>query len=328
MSMQEKQTRENGSLQKTSQETRITLNFKTASQKNHFNEQIELIAKANECNKNDALKIITNLLEKQMAAEGYGEKKRNFAGQYYTLLEIHTTALLRELKRALQNCEKSIAEVNDDKNSCVAELNGKIEAQEIEHKKLTNDLTQKKDALAAKIKSLTETNKELVEKSNETENSLKSCEKLISALENERDLLKKENIDSLEMVQKANELSTERDSLIFQIASLKSENEKLGHSHQLQIKQCELNFQKQLSEKIASAVSETETKIKRHYEPVVAELKKIVSDHAEQLKIERENIEKVRFEERARSEERIKQLEDQLMQAQKIISKQSHLKPD
>ncbi|MGD8846413.1 MAG: hypothetical protein PVI54_12920 [Desulfobacteraceae bacterium] len=324
--MDEKQTRENGSFQKASQETRITLNFKTASQKNHFNEQIELIAKANECNKNDALKIITNLLEKQMAAEGYGEKKRNFTGQYYTLLEIHTTALLRELKRALQNCEKSIAEINDDKNSCVAELNGKIETQEIEHKKLTNELTQKKDALAAKIKSLTETNKELIEKNKETENSLKSSEKLISALENERDLLKKESSDSLKMVHKVKELSTERDSLLFQIASLKSENEKLAHNHELQIKQCELNFQKQLSEKISSTVSETETKIKGHYEPVVSELKKMVSDHAEQLKIERENVEKVRFEERARSEERIKQLEDQLMQAQKIISKQSHSK--
>ncbi|MGD9215413.1 MAG: hypothetical protein PVJ84_11390 [Desulfobacteraceae bacterium] len=324
--MDEKQTRENGSFQKASQETRITLNFKTASQKNHFNEQIELIAKANECNKNDALKIITNLLEKQMAAEGYGEKKRNFTGQYYTLLEIHTTALLRELKRALQNCEQSIAEINDDKNSCVAELNGKIETQEIEHKKLTNELTQKKDALAAKIKSLTETNKELIEKNKETENSLKSSEKLISALENERDLLKKESSDSLKMVHKVKELSTERDSLLFQIASLKSENEKLAHNHELQIKQCELNFQKQLSEKISSTVSETETKIKGHYEPVVSELKKMVSDHAEQLKIERENVEKVRFEERARSEERIKQLEDQLMQAQKIISKQSHSK--
>jgi hypothetical protein len=149
---------------------------------------------------------------------------------------------------------------------------------------------------------------------------------LISALENERDLLKKESSDSLKMVHKVKELSTERDSLLFQIASLKSENEKLAHNHELQIKQCELNFQKQLSEKISSTVSETETKIKGHYEPVVSELKKMVSDHAEQLKIERENVEKVRFEERARSEERIKQLEDQLMQAQKIISKQSHSK--
>lgn len=324
--MVEKITQENGSPQKTSQETRITLNFKTASQKNHFNEQIELIAKANECNKNDALKIITNLLEKKLVEEGYDEKEPNFVSQYYTLLEIQTNDLLRELKRALQNCEKSIIAIKDDKNSCVAELNEKMEAQETKHDKLTDELTQKNDALVAKLKSLTETNNELIEKIKKTEKSSKSTEKLISALENERDLLIKESTDSIEMVKKASELLTERVSLVSQIESLKSGNAKLKHNHELQIKQFELSYQTQLSEKLSSVISETETKIKEHYEPVVADVKKMLSDNTEQLKIERKNVEKARSEERTRSENRIKQLEDHLLQTQKMLTKQSDSK--
>jgi epidermal growth factor receptor substrate 15 len=321
--MDKKNTPEIGSEEKTPNQTRITLNFKTESQKIHFNEQIELVAKKNDCNKNNALNIITNLLEKQLAAEGYGKNEQNFVSQYYSLLEMHANDLLREFKRALQNCEKSISAIKSDRENIVDDLNEKIKDQESAHEKIKIELTQKNDELINKIKKLAQTNQELIEKNNVTEAKLKNLEKLVAALENERDLLKKENSESKEMVKKAGELLKKQESLVSQIESLKSDSEKLENDHQLKLKECELAFEKKLNEKIASVIMETENKVKNHYDQVVADLKKMLSENLIELKAERKNVETVRSEERNKAEKRIKQLEDQLLQAQKLRAKES-----
>lgn len=309
----ESETQEEGG-----QQTRLSLNFKTALDRNQFNDAIELVMRENNVKKNEAVGIVTALLQKQLAVEGYGAGRPDYTNQYYNLIEAQARSLLTGFRNALENCDEGVLAIQTECNRQIEQLKGELESQKIAHADAMAELSEHNSQLESSNAELADENSHL-KKENEALAALKNAyDKAAAAWETEKQTLNEKIVSLQAVVEENTALLKERETLKAEIGDLKTEMADKQHRFEIESKEAEIRHQRLMAETVAAKAAAAEEKSKQYFEPIVSDLKNRLSETTEQLQAERKNVDAVRAEERAKASEAIERLEDLLRQAQAL----------
>ena len=271
--------------------TRQTINFQTLSQKNLWNEQLKTIQNAvklisgDDSSAKGNLLITSNTLAiKQLNQEGFMAGEPEFAGQYFPLLEAQNQGLMNSFKELLKRYDSGLIAERKVHKGQVMEL-------EETFAEVRNDLQKKLDEKDDRI--------------NELENDYSNLFKVSEALNKDYDKLVslKQAIDKNEqawereresLIEKIGELNRVREENTM-LVKLKQEYEEklnglgkeltaLKHHHQLERKEAEIGFQKELSSAVAAAAASSEQKVRQGLDPVISDLKEQVAELKDTVK--------------------------------------------
>jgi chromosome segregation ATPase len=299
-------------------QTRLSLNFKTALDRQTFNDAVELVMKENNVKKNEAIGIIAALIQKQLAIEGYGAGRPGYANQYYNLIEAQVKNLLTGFRNALENCDEGLLAIQAECNRQTEQLKEELESQKAAHAEAMGELTDYNSQLETGNATLTDENAHL-KAENEALSALKGAhDKAAAAWEAEKQALN-ERIVSLQATAKENAaLLKERESLKAEIGALETEAANKEHRFEMALKEAEIKSQQVMADTVTAKVATVEEKSKQYYEPIISDLKTSLAETRKELQEERRNVDAVRIEERAKASEDIKWLQELLSQAHSL----------
>jgi chromosome segregation ATPase len=299
-------------------QTRLSLNFKTALDRQTFNDAVELVMKENNVKKNEAIGIIAALIQKQLAIEGYGAGRPGYANQYYNLIEAQVKNLLTGFRGALENCDEGLLAIQAESNRQIEQLKEELESQKAAHAEAMGELTDYNSKLETSNAALTDENAHL-KAENEALSALKGAhDKAAAAWEAEKQALN-ERIVSLQATAKENAaLLKERESLKAEISALETEAANKEHRFEMALKEAEIKSQQVMADTVTAKVAAVEEKSKQYFEPIISDLKTSLAETRKELQEERRNVDAVRIEERAKASEDIKWLQELLSQAHSL----------
>ena len=301
-------------------DSRQTINFQTLSDKNLWNEQLKTIQNAiklmsgvDSLARGKILLMSNDLAIKHLNQEGYKAGEPEFAGRYFPLLEAQNQGLMNSFKELLKRYDSGLIAERKVHKGQVMELEETLA-------EVRNELQKELDEKDDRINVLENINSDLLKvnqvlkKDYENLVSIKQAnEKNVQAWEREQKTLN-EKIGALHQVSDENaELLKKKREYQKKIEDLERELTELKHRQQLQLKEAEINFQKELSSAIAVAAASSEQKVRQDLDLVISDLKGQVAEFkdrlaclSDQMKSERKEaqgqINAARAEERAKAD--------------------------
>jgi hypothetical protein len=249
---------------------RFQVNFASACDARAMDEFVGVIQEAfGARSKYEAVTLMLSLAKKQFAREDAGAGRVGFADKHYALLEAQAGNLMAAVKNALENADFGNQAIQQQ---C---------AEKVEQ--IENEKAREVAAYMVEIQSLRESNGTLesanaklseeiafLKKENEAMTSLKlAFEKSESAWQAEKAGLA-ERIAGLEKADEINAgLKAENFSLIEEAARLKSASQETSHAYEIKIKDCLIESERKLADRISAEVRVAEQKTKTQLQPII-----------------------------------------------------------